>query len=35
MNDGPVYIVDDDEDDREFIKELWKELGYKNELGFL
>ena len=34
MNDGPVYIVDDDEDDREFIKELWKELDYRNELIF-
>jgi CheY-like chemotaxis protein len=34
MNDGPVYIADDDDDDREVIKELWKELGYKNELIF-
>ena len=34
MNDGPVFIVDDDEDDREFVKEVWKELGYKNELLF-
>ncbi|HZF66302.1 MAG TPA: response regulator [Chitinophagaceae bacterium] len=34
MNDGPVYIVDDDEDDHEYIKEIWKELGYKNELVF-
>lgn len=34
MNDGPVRIVDDDEDDREFIKEVWKELNYNNELIF-
>jgi CheY-like chemotaxis protein len=34
MNTDPVYIVDDDEDDQEFIKEIWKELAYKNELFF-
>jgi CheY-like chemotaxis protein len=34
MNKGPVYIVDDDEDDKEFVKEVWKELGYTNELLF-
>lgn len=32
MNDGPVFIVDDDDDDQEIIKEIWKELGYTNEL---
>jgi CheY-like chemotaxis protein len=34
MNDGPVFIVDDDHDDQEFLKEVWKELGYQNELKF-
>jgi CheY-like chemotaxis protein len=34
MNDGPVYVVDDDDDDLEIIKEVWQELGYKNELRF-
>jgi CheY-like chemotaxis protein len=34
MNEGPVFIVDSDEDDQEFIKEVWKELGYQNKLLF-
>jgi CheY-like chemotaxis protein len=34
MNESPVFIVDDDEDDQEFIVEAWKELGYVNELKF-
>jgi CheY-like chemotaxis protein len=34
MNDAPVFIVDDDEDDQAFIVEAWKELGYTNELLF-
>ena len=34
MNDGLIFIVDEDEDDREFVKHVWKELKYKNELMF-
>lgn len=34
MNDSPVFIVDDDRDDREFLEQAWKELGYKNPLHF-
>jgi CheY-like chemotaxis protein len=34
VNEGPVFIVDDDEDDQAFIIEAWKELGYVNELKF-
>lgn len=34
MNSEPVFIVDDDEDDLQFIKEVWKELNYENELIF-
>jgi CheY-like chemotaxis protein len=34
VNEGPVYIVDEDDDDQEFVKEVWKELGYTNELLF-
>lgn len=34
MNNSPVFIVDDDHDDREFLEQAWKELGYKNSLKF-
>lgn len=34
MNNSPVFIVDDDHDDREFLDQAWKELGYKNPLKF-
>jgi len=34
MNEGPVLIVDDDEDDKKFLEEAWKELNYPNELLF-
>ena len=35
MNDGPILIVDGDEDDRELLKEAFSDLGYKNPLLFL
>ena len=34
MNRGPIIIVDDDPDDREFLKEAWSELGFSNPLLF-
>jgi len=34
MNNSPVFIVDDDHDDREFLEQAWKELGYNNPLKF-
>ena len=34
MNTDPVYIVDDDEDDNELIRDIWKELHYNNPLLF-
>lgn len=34
MNTNPIYIVDDDEDDREIITEAVAELGLVNELKF-
>ena len=34
MIDGPVLIVNDDDDDRELLQDAWKELGYKNPLIF-
>lgn len=34
MSIRPIFIVDDDNDDKEFITTSWKELGYKNELIF-
>lgn len=34
MNKNPVYIVDDDVDDQQFLIESWKELGYENPLVF-
>ena len=35
MSFRPIFIIDDDSDDQEFIIESWKELGYENELLFL
>ena len=34
MNTNPIYIVDDDPEDEDFIKEAFGELGIKNELKF-
>lgn len=34
MSTGPILIVNDDVDDREFLKEAWEELGYPNQLIF-
>ena len=34
MNNNPIYIVDDDEDDQQIIKEAVAEIGLKNELKF-
>ena len=34
MNKAPILIVDDDEEDREFVKEAWSELTYQNPLLF-
>ena len=31
---GPVLIIDDDEDDRELIGEVFKKLGYENEIKY-
>lgn len=32
MNAGPIYIIDDDIDDHDLVKELVKELKYLNEV---
>ena len=34
MNKSPVFIVDDDRDDRYLVDEIWKELDLKNPLLF-
>ena len=34
MTDGPVVIVNDDEDDRAILEEAWKDLGFPNQLIF-
>lgn len=34
MNTQPILIVDDDDDDRDFIQDVWKDLSYQNELFF-
>jgi CheY-like chemotaxis protein len=34
MNDGPILIVDDDTDEREFLQEAWNDLEFQNELIF-
>jgi CheY-like chemotaxis protein len=35
MNTGPILIVDDDTDDREFLQTAWEKLKYANPLVFL
>ena len=32
MNESPIYIIDDDIDDHDLVKELVKELKYSNEV---
>jgi CheY-like chemotaxis protein len=34
MNENPIYIVDDDQDDEEIIRDAINDLGLKNELQF-
>ena len=34
MNTSPIYIVDDDTEDEDLIKEAFDQLGIKNELKF-
>lgn len=34
MNTAPIYIVDDDAEDEDLIKEAFVELGIRNELKF-
>ena len=34
MNNRPVFIVDDDTDEREIIQDIWQELDVKNPLLF-
>lgn len=34
MNDNPIYILDDDQDDEVIIEDAVKALGLKNELKF-
>lgn len=34
MNNPPVFIVDDDIDEREIIQDIWYELNVKNKLVF-
>jgi CheY-like chemotaxis protein len=34
MNSGPIFIVDDDTDDRELLEDAWKELEFENQLKF-
>jgi CheY-like chemotaxis protein len=32
MNDSPVFVVDDDPEELEIMKDIWPELGYKHPL---
>jgi len=34
MNAGAVWIIDNDDDDRELVQEVWQELNLPNELKF-
>lgn len=31
---GPIIVIEDDEDDQEILSEVFKQLGYKNEIIF-
>ena len=31
---GPIIIIEDDEDDRNFLKEVFKELNFENETNY-
>ncbi|HEX6430364.1 MAG TPA: response regulator [Niastella sp.] len=35
MNTGSVWIIDSDDDDKEMVQQVWKELHLTNELKFL
>jgi CheY-like chemotaxis protein len=34
MQNGPVFIIDDDVDDHDIVREIWNELNIPNELVF-
>jgi CheY-like chemotaxis protein len=34
MNNRPIVVIDDDEDDRELMEEIFKSLAYENEVKF-
>ncbi len=34
MNLHPIYIIDDDLDDKEIVQEVWNKIGLKNKLVF-
>ena len=34
MNNGPVFIIDDDNDDQELVEQVWKDLALTNPLLF-
>ena len=34
MQNGPVFIIDDDVDDHDIVREIWSELNISNELVF-
>lgn len=34
MQNGPVFIIDDDPDDHDIVREIWQELNIPNELIF-
>lgn len=34
MNTAPIFIVDDDMDDKDLLKEAWEELEFTNQLVF-
>lgn len=34
MNIHPIYIIDDDIDDKEIVQEVWNDIGLENKLVF-
>lgn len=34
MKNAPVFVIEDDADDKDFLQEIWQELNFENQLLF-
>src|SRR5689334_812761 len=34
MNDSPIFVIDSDIEDKEFLEEAWRSSGFTNQLCF-